>query len=341
MLFRRCARAASRTASVPCGVPRPRALQVTEGHPVVAVSWSPTGDAFLVVTSYSQVGRAAGVLAGAAAGAWPQRGRAMPPGCPLPAGVPIGGHAPLCRWPTACAAKGVQPGGQGAGGASQGRHVHSRHEEHQGCVHRRKRKRPPAACHSHAAAACRPHWCSSRWQQAAANAPRPLAAPRRRPRDQLHGRRVAPGGEDHGPDEQRGRHTAGVGRDGGRAEDGDQAAGALLRWSHLGLTVACAALEPPWPSQGVHLACTSSPQLVCTWPAGYAGLPAPACIGSSPPTPLTASPPLQLSKPGRVSVTSCSYSTDGRLIAAGLADGQIQLWDVRGEFWCHHATCRR
>lgn len=31
------------------------AAQVTEGYPVVAVSWSPTGDAFLVVTSYSQV----------------------------------------------------------------------------------------------------------------------------------------------------------------------------------------------------------------------------------------------------------------------------------------------
>lgn len=30
------------------------ALQVTEGYPVVAVSWSPTGDAFMVVTSYSQ-----------------------------------------------------------------------------------------------------------------------------------------------------------------------------------------------------------------------------------------------------------------------------------------------
>ncbi|PRW20712.1 WD repeat-containing 70 [Chlorella sorokiniana] len=40
----------------------------------------------------------------------------------------------------------------------------------------------------------------------------------------------------------------------------------------------------------------------------------------------------QLAKPGRVSVTSCSYSTDGRLIAAGLADGTIQLWDVKGKF---------
>ncbi|KAL4433682.1 hypothetical protein ABPG75_000123 [Micractinium tetrahymenae] len=40
----------------------------------------------------------------------------------------------------------------------------------------------------------------------------------------------------------------------------------------------------------------------------------------------------QLAKPGRVSVTSCAYSADGRLIAAGLQDGTIQLWDVRGKF---------
>lgn len=40
----------------------------------------------------------------------------------------------------------------------------------------------------------------------------------------------------------------------------------------------------------------------------------------------------QSAKPGRVSVTSCSFNADGRLIAAGLADGTIQLWDVRGKF---------
>ncbi|KAL4854123.1 WD repeat-containing protein 70 [Chlorella vulgaris] len=40
----------------------------------------------------------------------------------------------------------------------------------------------------------------------------------------------------------------------------------------------------------------------------------------------------QLARPGRVSVTGCSYSADGRLIAAGLADGTLQLWDVRGKF---------
>lgn len=40
-------------------------------------------------------------------------------------------------------------------------------------------------------------------------------------------------------------------------------------------------------------------------------------------------------------MTSCSYSTDGRLIAAGLADGQIQLWDVRGEGRCPHMPMSR
>jgi len=39
-----------------------------------------------------------------------------------------------------------------------------------------------------------------------------------------------------------------------------------------------------------------------------------------------------LAKPGRVSVTAATYGTDGRLIAAGLNDGAIQLWDVRGKF---------
>lgn len=37
-----------------------------------------------------------------------------------------------------------------------------------------------------------------------------------------------------------------------------------------------------------------------------------------------------LAKPGRVSVTSCCYSTDGGLVAGGLMDGTLQLWDVRG-----------
>lgn len=32
-----------------------RSFEPTEGHPVVAVTWSPTGDAFMVVTSYAQV----------------------------------------------------------------------------------------------------------------------------------------------------------------------------------------------------------------------------------------------------------------------------------------------
>ena len=37
-----------------------------------------------------------------------------------------------------------------------------------------------------------------------------------------------------------------------------------------------------------------------------------------------------LAKPVRTSVTSCRYSYDGKLIAAGLSDGSIQLWGVTG-----------
>ena len=38
-----------------------------------------------------------------------------------------------------------------------------------------------------------------------------------------------------------------------------------------------------------------------------------------------------LRKPSRVPVTACSYSHDGGLIVAGLKDGSIQMWDVRGK----------
>jgi len=38
-----------------------------------------------------------------------------------------------------------------------------------------------------------------------------------------------------------------------------------------------------------------------------------------------------LKKPGRVSVTSLRYSCDGKMIAGGLEDGTIHLWDVRGK----------
>ena len=46
----------------------------------------------------------------------------------------------------------------------------------------------------------------------------------------------------------------------------------------------------------------------------------------------------QLTKPGRIAVTACRYSHDGGLIGAGMFDGTIQLWDVKGEstwpaFW--------
>eukprot|EP00884_Botryococcus_braunii_P018671 jgi/Botrbrau1/5488/Bobra.27_1s0027.2 len=40
----------------------------------------------------------------------------------------------------------------------------------------------------------------------------------------------------------------------------------------------------------------------------------------------------KLEKPGRVAVTSCQYNSDGRLIVAGLMDGSLQLWDVKGNF---------
>lgn len=32
-----------------------------------------------------------------------------------------------------------------------------------------------------------------------------------------------------------------------------------------------------------------------------------------------------------MATTACAYSTDGRLVGAGLMDGTLQLWDVRGE----------
>ncbi|CAD7699667.1 unnamed protein product [Ostreobium quekettii] len=39
-----------------------------------------------------------------------------------------------------------------------------------------------------------------------------------------------------------------------------------------------------------------------------------------------------LRKPGRVAVTSCTFSHDGGLIAGGLRDGSIQLWSASGKF---------
>ncbi|CAL8470106.1 g9648 [Coccomyxa elongata] len=39
-----------------------------------------------------------------------------------------------------------------------------------------------------------------------------------------------------------------------------------------------------------------------------------------------------LKKPGRVKVTTARYNSDGHIIAAGLENGTIQLWDVKGKF---------
>ncbi|KAH7624593.1 hypothetical protein Ndes2526B_g00793 [Nannochloris sp. 'desiccata'] len=39
-----------------------------------------------------------------------------------------------------------------------------------------------------------------------------------------------------------------------------------------------------------------------------------------------------LARPGRVSVTCCGWSSEGKLIGGGLADGTLQIWDVRGKF---------
>ena len=38
-----------------------------------------------------------------------------------------------------------------------------------------------------------------------------------------------------------------------------------------------------------------------------------------------------LARPGRSTVTACTYNSEGGMIAAGLKDGSIQIWDVRGE----------
>jgi WD repeat-containing protein 70 len=39
-----------------------------------------------------------------------------------------------------------------------------------------------------------------------------------------------------------------------------------------------------------------------------------------------------LTRPGRVSVTCCGWSPEGKLIGGGLIDGTLQIWDVRGKF---------
>ena len=42
-----------------------------------------------------------------------------------------------------------------------------------------------------------------------------------------------------------------------------------------------------------------------------------------------------LPKPGRIPVSMARYSHDGHLIVAGLNNGTIQCWDVRGEASLH------
>lgn len=39
-----------------------------------------------------------------------------------------------------------------------------------------------------------------------------------------------------------------------------------------------------------------------------------------------------LTRPGRVPVTCCGWSPEGKLIGGGLMDGTLQLWDVQGKF---------
>ena len=157
--------------------------------------------------------------------------------------------------------------------------------------------------------------------------PNPALPPRccraaRRPRDQLHRRLLAPHGQDHGADLLRGWHAAGVGCRRGLPEDRHQAAGVrggacvVLHFLHCcGWAGLCSSLFALW--QGWQ-AC---PALPCLAPLLLPPLRRPL-----PPAPA----PLQQNKPGRVSVTSCAYSADGRLIAGGMGDGTIQLWDVRG-----------
>jgi hypothetical protein len=45
-----------------------------------------------------------------------------------------------------------------------------------------------------------------------------------------------------------------------------------------------------------------------------------------------------LAKPGRVSVSMACYSHDGHLIVAGLNNGTLQSWDVRGEAGLLHTA---
>jgi WD40 repeat protein len=44
-----------------------------------------------------------------------------------------------------------------------------------------------------------------------------------------------------------------------------------------------------------------------------------------------------LRRAGRVAINAVVYNTDGSVVAGGLMDGSIQLWDVRGGSECHHA----
>ena len=195
-----------------------RSWEVTEGHPVVAASWSPTGDAFLVVTSYSQVGGCGGQAWGAGCGAGEATAaRWSPPRMPGPTAA-IARQPPASPVPGCAHLSSPQPKVYNRDGKELG-------ELPKGDMYIRDMKNTKGArcCFQLYPSQRRHRLCCG----APLHAPSPTNPLSRRPRDQLHGRGVAPHGPRRGADVLRGRHAAGVGPDGVQPEDGDQAAGVL------------------------------------------------------------------------------------------------------------------